>query len=45
VVTATGNLVTAYRSIYASMKATGEATLSELNKVMGNLLDNRDGEQ
>jgi len=27
------------------MKATGEATVSELNKVVGNLLDNKDGEQ
>ena len=45
VVTVVGDLVSAYRSIYQQMKNTGEATISELNKVVGNLLDNRDGEQ
>lgn len=45
VIQSTGDLVRAYRGIYNQMKQTGEATLSELNKAMGNLLDNRDGEQ
>ena len=45
VVQAVGDLVAAYRGIYWQMKNTGEATVAELNAVVGHLLDNRDGEQ
>ena len=45
VVIAVGNLVEAYKSIYTQMAVTGEATIAELNQVMGTYLDNRDGEQ
>ena len=48
IVTSTGDLVTAYRSLLAQMHdANGNltATIKEANTTLGNLLDNRDGEQ
>ena len=45
VVTAVGDMVEAYKSIYDQMKATGEATTAELNAALGKYLDNRNGEQ
>ena len=45
VVISTGRLVDAYKAIYDEMKATNEATISELNSTLGQYLDQRDGQQ
>ena len=45
VVKTAANLYEAYNKLLQRMAATGEATLSDLNKVTGLALDNKDGQQ